>query len=439
MSDETKKVPYNDEVERSLLGSMLRSKESLAEGLHLITEEDFYRDKNRYIFRAMHTLSEKRENVDMIMVSSLLRDWGLLNEIGGDLYMAEILESGITSYHAKEYAMIIKEKSVRRSLISASALIKDAALVAEEGQDALEVAERVIFDISNGKRVTGLVKVSDLLGDITEDLLDEDRDPNQLRGLKTGFIDLDHKLNGLKPGQLVLVAARPSMGKSSLGMNIAQNVALHQGGNVCVFSLEMDAQQLIYRVLSSEVNVNLGDILKGSLDGQDRKKILHGLNLLNNSKLFIDETPGITVMNIRSMLRRHQMEYGDVDLVVVDYLQLMEGSGGDNRQQEISGISRGLKSIAREFNCPVMAISQLSRAPELRGDRRPILSDLRESGAIEQDADVVLFIYRDDYYNEDSPEPNVAEIKVAKQRNGETGTIKLAWLGQYTMFHNLKK
>lgn len=438
MSD-VKVTPYNEEAEQTLLGSMLISKEALAESLHLLKEHDFYSTKNQYVFNAIRSLAENQENVDLLMVSSYLKDHGQFKEIGGESYMAKLLELGSLSYHAKEHAQIIKEKSVRRSLLSASDLIKDVALTAPDGQSALHKAEEVIFEIASGKRVTGLVRVSETLEHITDELLDEDRDPNQVKGLMTGLVDLDHKLNGLKPGQLILVAARPSMGKSSLGMNIGQHVALRQKGNVCVFSLEMDAEQIIYRILSSETNVPLGDILKGNIEGKDRNKVLHGLNQLNNANLYIDETPGVNVMSMRSMLRRHKMEHGDIDLIIVDYLQLMEGSGGDNRQLEISGISRGLKSIAREFNCPLIAISQLSRAPELRSDRRPILSDLRESGAIEQDADVVIFIYRDDYYNENSEEPNVAEVKVAKQRNGETGTVKLAWLGQFTLFHNLIK
>ena len=305
--------------------------------------------------------------------------------------------------------------------------------------DVLEEAEKKIFSLSDENAQKGLVHVGAGLAEMMEHIEEASANPGGMRGLSTGFIELDLKTNGLQKGELVLVAARPSMGKSALALNMAQHAAIHDNKNVCVFSLEMGTLSLVFRLVASEYLINLSNILKGTLSPDETRKFVRGMGNLSEAPLYIDDTPGISIAQMRSKLRRHEAEHGPVDLVVVDYLQLMDGGGGENRQVEISGISRGLKALAKEFDCPVLALSQLSRSPETRGDKRPLLSDLRESGAIEQDADLVMFIYREDYYNKDTEFKNISEINIAKQRNGETGVVKLAWLGQHTKFADLHR
>lgn len=431
--------PHSIDLERALLGSMIQNKRALSVGIEELQVYDFYDDKNGIIFQALYELSQKTDSIDLSMIRDYLTDKGTLLRVGGIEYLLQLSDAGLRPYHAPQYVEAIREKSMRRKLIAAAENISEISKDTSKEGDVLEKAEKMIFDLADQRNQLGLVHVGNELSVMMDALEEASTNPDGMRGISTGFPELDLKTNGLHKGELVLVAARPSMGKSALAMNIAQHAALHQDSNVCVFSLEMGRTSLLYRVLASEYLIPLSNILRAKLTGEDWKKLSRGVGMLSKTPLYIDETSGISVMQMRSKLRRHAMEHGSVDLVIVDYLQLMDGGGGENRQVEISSISRGLKGLAKEFNCPVIALSQLSRGPETRGDKRPMLSDLRESGAIEQDADVVLFIYRDDYYNKDSEFKNISEIIIAKQRNGETGTVKLAWLGQHTKFAPLHR
>lgn len=431
--------PHSINLERALLGAMIQDKFALSVGIEQLNVYDFYDDKNGLVFQAIYELSRRSDNVDLAMVSDYLESKGTLLRAGGVEYLLQLTDEGLLTYNAMQYAEGIKEKSMRRKLIAAAAEISDFSKDTSKDGDVLELAEKKIFDLADERNQEGLVHVASELSTMMDNLEEASANPEGMRGLPTGFPELDLKTNGLHKGELVLVAARPSMGKSALAMNIAQYAALHEDSNVCVFSLEMGRTSLLYRVLASEYLIPLSNILRAKLSGEDWKKLSRGVGTLSRTPLYIDDTSGISVMQMRSKLRRHKLEHGDIDLVVVDYLQLMDGGGGENRQVEISNISRGLKGLAKEFNCPVVALSQLSRGPESRSDKRPMLSDLRESGAIEQDADVVLFIYRDDYYHKDSESKNISEIIIAKQRNGETGTVRLAWLGQHTKFAPLHR
>ncbi len=417
-----------------MLGAMILNKAALAEGINGLTTEDFHYDTHRIIFKALQDLAREREDLDIITLASRLEDNGKLQGVGGRDYLSALTSEGILTYHAKEYVDILREKSLRRKLIQVGKQLAKEAVDNPEGQKLLEQAEKKLFEISQQGESQELMPLKDMLPELYTQIEEFSKDPDKLRGLPTGFVEMDAKTNGLQRSDLILIAARPSMGKSSLGMNIAQYAAFHENKNVCFFSLEMSRMQLLLRIIASEYMIPLGNLLTYRLTREDQLRFTHGIEQLDKAKLFIDDTAGITLMELRSKLRRHRLEQGAIDLIVVDYLQLMDGGGGENRQVEIAQISRGLKAIAREMNCPLIAISQLSRSPEARKDKRPMLSDLRESGAIEQDADLVMFIYRDDYYNSESLEKNVSEIHIAKQRNGETGTIKLTWMGPYTKF-----
>lgn len=432
-------LPHSIDVEKALLGSMLQNKKAMSIGIEQLEVYDFFDEANGLIFSAIFELAKKTDSLDITMVKDYLQDKGTLLRAGGVEYLVHLTEAGLRPYHALSYTQSIKEKSIRRKLIAAASEITQISKDTSGEVDVLAEAERRIFDLADDSTQKGLVNVGGELSALMDHIEEASQHPESMRGLSTGFIELDLKTNGLHKGELILVAARPSMGKSALAMNIAQHAALHDKKNVCVFSLEMGRTSLLYRVLASEYLIHLSNILSAKLTGEDWKKLSRGVGALSMAPLYIDDTSGISVMQMRSKLRRHRLEHGEIDLVVVDYLQLMDGGGKENRQVEISGISRGLKGLAKEFNCPVIALSQLSRAPELRGDKRPLLSDLRESGAIEQDADLVMFIYRDDYYKKDTELKNISEIIIAKQRNGETGTVQLAWLGQHTKFADLHR
>lgn len=427
-------LPHDISVERSMLGAMILNKSALAEGINGLVPEDFHYDTHRVIFKALQNLSREREDLDIITLASYLEDNGKLQGVGGRDYLNALTSEGVLTYHAKEYVDILREKSLRRKLIHVGKELAKEALDNPEGQKLLEQTEKKLFEISQLGESQQLMPLRSMLPELYAQIEEFSKDPDKLLGIPTGFIEIDTKTNGLQKSDLILIAARPSMGKSSLGMNIAQHAAFHEGKNVCFFSLEMSRMQLLLRIIASEYMIPLKNLLTFHLTREDQLRFTHGIEQLDKAKLFIDDTAGITLMELRSKLRRHRLEEGPIDLIVVDYLQLMDGGGGENRQVEIAQISRGLKAIAREMNCPLIAISQLSRSPEMRKDKRPMLSDLRESGAIEQDADLVMFIYRDDYYDKDSLEKNVSEIHIAKQRNGETGMVKLTWMGPYTKF-----
>lgn len=435
-----KTPPHDIRAEQSVLGAMILDKEAILDIIELIKSEDFYRQSHQVIFEAIMDLYEKNEPVDMITLGDALTSQEALENIGGIEYLNDLTTQGIITTNAKYYAKIIEEKSMLRRLIHASSEILDMGYSTEKAAAVLELAEKSIFDISQKKNRDGFSSIKEILIETYEEIEKAYASQDSITGLSTGFRDLDIKTSGLQRSDLILVAARPSMGKTAFSVNLCQNVATqNKDASVAVFSLEMAKAQLVQRMLATQAGVGLGKIRNGDLDAEDWAKLASASAPLSQAKIFIDDTPAVTVMEIRAKCRRLKMEHG-LDLIMIDYLQLMSGGGKqENRQQEISNISRGLKGLAREMDCPVIALSQLSRAPELRADHRPILSDLRESGAIEQDADIVMFLYRDEYYFNDSEKKGIGEIIIAKQRNGETGTVELAWLGDLVKFVNLEK
>lgn len=432
--------PQNIEAEQCILGSMLLDKEAIPTVTEIIKAEDFYREDHKEIFEAILDLYEKGNAVDVVTVSEQLKVRGSIDFVGGLAYITQIASSVPTTSNVKQYAGIVEEKSILRKLIKASNDIANMSYEAsEEISLIMDSAEMRIFDILQKRNQKGVYLVKDVLVDTFNKLEELYNTKGRIVGVPTGFIDLDNKTSGLNPSDLVLIAARPSMGKTSLALNIAQNAAVNHNVPVAIFSLEMSKEQLTNRFLSSEAMVDSQKIRTGMLEDDDWARLAKALGPLGEASIYIDDTPGISVAEIRAKSRRLKLEK-NIGLIIIDYLQLMQGrERAESRQQEISEISRSLKVLAKEVNVPVIAISQLSRAPEIRSDHRPILSDLRESGAIEQDADLVMFLYREDYYNPETEKKNIAEIIIAKHRNGSTGVVEVAWLGQYTKFANLER
>ncbi len=431
--------PHSIEAEQSVLGAMILDKDAITEVTDVIKTDDFYREAHKEIFGAIIDLYNKNEPVDLVTVSDQLILKGKLEETGGMAYLADLTSAGVVTTNARYYAKIIDEKSTLRRLIKASSEIIEYGYETQDAALVLDQAEKSIFDISQKQNREGMTAIREVLVNAYEEIERMYEHEGGLTGITTGFIDLDSKTSGFQRSDMILVAARPSMGKTAFSLNLCHNAALKGEGCVAIFSLEMSKEQLVQRLLSSEAHIPLGKIRNGDLEEQDWIDLTKGMSTLSNAKIFIDDTPAVTVMEVRAKCRRLKMEHG-LDMVMIDYLQLMSGGAGiESRQQEISNISRGLKGLARELNCPVVALSQLSRAPELRADHRPILSDLRESGAIEQDADVVMFLYRDEYYFPESEKKGIGEVIIAKQRNGETGTVELTWLGQFTKFVNIER
>jgi replicative DNA helicase len=430
--------PHSLEAEQSVLGAMILNKEAINTAIEIIRPDDFYKEANKEIFESILVLFNKNEPVDLITLSEELKRRGTLENIGGVTYLADISSSIATTANVKYYCKIVEEKSILRRLInSCDDVIAKSYENSDEVNAIIEKAEKSIFDITQGRHREGFSPISEVLLDSFSQI--EERAANQgtLTGLTTGFIDLDNKLSGLQKSDLVLLAARPSMGKTAISVNIVTNAALKAGASVAVFSLEMSKEQLVQRMISATAHVDLQKIISGRLEEEEWLQVINSMGPLSQANVFIDDTPGISLMEMKAKCRRLKIEKG-LDLVMIDYLQLMQLEGKqESRQQEISAISRGLKALAKEMDCPVIALSQLSRAPELRTDHRPILSDLRESGAIEQDADVVLFLYRDDYYNEDSEKKNIGEVIIAKHRNGPTGSIELVFKKEFTKFVNM--
>jgi replicative DNA helicase len=433
--------PQNIEAEQSVLGAILLDKEVLSNVTEIISGQDFYRDDHKEIFEAIMDLYERAEPIDLITVSEQLKARGSLDGVGGLEYLTNLANMVPTTANAKHYARIVEEKSILRRLIRVSSEIVNMGYEAsEEVSYVLDKAEKSIFDVLQKRNTQGFSPIKEVLIDTFNRLEELYNNKGFITGIATGFTDLDYKTAGLQNSDLVLIAARPAMGKTSFVLNIAQYAAIHAKVPVAIFSLEMSKEQLVNRMLCSEAMVDSQKIRTGKLEDSDWQKVARALGPLSEAPIYIDDTPGVTAMEIRAKCRRLKIEK-NLGLVVVDYLQLMQGrsKGHDSRQQEISEISRSLKILAKEINVPVLTLSQLSRAPEQRADHRPILSDLRESGAIEQDADIVMFLYRDDYYNPDTEKKNIVEAIIAKHRNGSTGTVELAWLGQYTKFANLEK
>ena len=435
-----KTMPHDINAEQSVLGSLLLDSDLIGDVMDVISNEDeFYHEAHKEVFRTIKQLFSEGKTVDLITVSDELTKNKLLETVGGFEYLTELSDVGTLIANVSNHAKIIHEKFMLRRLIRASTEIVDKGYESHDAELLLEEAESNIFEISQNRDKKGFQAISDVLQTTYEKIVQLHEDPNAMTGISTGFDALDEMTNGLQRSDMILIAARPSMGKTAFALNLCQNAAVKEKKSVAIFSLEMAADQLVKRMLAAQSLVSIGDIRTGQIEDDDWFKLARSSAQLAEAKVFIDDTPGITVAEIRSKCRRLKMNHG-LDMIMIDYLQLMSGGGkSENRQQEISTISRSLKGIAREMNCPVIALSQLSRASELRADHRPILSDLRESGAIEQDADLVMFLYRDEYYNPDTVDEKlkgIGEVIIAKQRNGETGKVYLAWLGKYTKFAN---
>lgn len=434
-----KTLPQSIEAEQSVLGSMILERNAIAQAAEALNENDFYRDSHKVIFKTIVEMFRKDMAVDLVTVLEDLKSSDMLERAGGVSYVSEISASVPTTANVGSYIKIVEEKSTLRKLIRASSeIIEEAYNKQGAVEDVLDKSQKRIFDIAEKKSSSDFEPLSQVLerGFIEIERLFNNK--GEITGVSSGFLDLDAKTSGFQKGDMVLVAARPSMGKTTFSLNIAENAALRDGKSVVIFSLEMSKEQLAYKLLCSEANVDMLKLRTGNLDDKDWENIARATGPLSKAKIYIDDTAGVSVMEMRSKCRRLKMEYG-IDMILIDYLQLMSGSSGsESRQQEVSEISRSIKALAKEMECPVIALSQLSRAPEQRADHRPMLSDLRESGSIEQDADVVMFLYRDEYYNKETEDKNMAECIIAKQRNGPVGTVKLAWLGQFSKFGNLE-
>ena len=433
--------PQSIEAERSVLGGLLIAADAWDSVAELIGPEDFYRSEHRQIFRQIRFLAEDNQEVDFVTVADRLQAGGELEAIGGHAYLAELAETTPSTANIRAYAQVVRERANLRRLIEAAQSIADAGFN-PQGRSASELideAERLIMQIGeHGAKSTGPQAVEPLIRATIDRLEELQLSGSDITGLSTGYTDLDRFTSGLQRSDLIIVAGRPSMGKTSFAMNMVEHAALAQPNPVLVFSMEMPAEQLVMRMLSSIGRVDQTGVRTGQLDQDGWSRVGQAAGKLKQAALFIDDTPALTPTELRSRARRVKREHGDIAMIMVDYLQLMRVAGAaDGRTAEISEISRGLKALAKEFHCPVVALSQLNRSLEQRTNKRPINSDLRESGAIEQDADVIMFIYRDEVYEPESPDKGVAEIILGKQRNGPIGTCRLAFIGEYTRFENL--
>ncbi|AST05934.1 replicative DNA helicase [Anoxybacillus flavithermus] len=433
--------PQNIEAEQAVLGAILLEPSALTTASEILIPEDFYRAAHQKIFRTMLQLSDRGEPVDLVTVTSELADANALEEVGGVSYLTELANAVPTAANVHYYAKIVEEKSILRRLIrTATSIAQDGYTREDEVDDVLNEAERKILEVSQRKNTSGFQNIKDVLVQAYDNIEMLHNRKGEITGIPTGFIELDRMTAGFQRSDFIIVAARPSVGKTAFALNIAQNVATRTGENVAIFSLEMGAQQLVMRMLCAEGNINAQNLRTGKLTPEDWGKLTMAMGSLSNAGIFIDDTPNIRVSEIRAKCRRLKQEQG-LGMILIDYLQLIQGSGRnrENRQQEVSEISRSLKALARELDVPVIALSQLSRSVEQRQDKRPMMSDLRESGSIEQDADIVAFLYRDDYYDKESENKNIIEIIIAKQRNGPVGTVQLAFVKEYNKFVNLER
>ena len=432
--------PHSIEAEQTVIGAMILNNQVIPEVEGIITGEDFYQKQFGIVFDTMVELYDEGSPVDLVTLGDRLKEKDVSPEISSVEYIGSIAASVPYSSNAKYYAQIVYEKSMLRQLIRVSTEIQNDCFADKDKlENIMETTEQKVFHVLNRQRASDYVPISQVVLNVLDRIHQASKTKNPVTGIPTGFIDLDRQLTGLQKSDLVLIAARPSMGKTAFALNIAEYASLRKNFCTAIFSLEMSKEQLVNRLLAMESRVDAQNIRTGNLSENDWDNLLEGMQTLASSKIIIDDTPGITVGEMRSKCRKYKLEKG-LDLVLIDYIQLMTGAGrSESRQQEVSEISRSLKALARELEVPVVALSQLSRAVESRTDHRPMLSDLRESGAIEQDADVVMFLYRDDYYHKDSEKKDICEIIVAKQRNGPIGTVELAWLPQYTKFMNLER
>ncbi len=433
--------PHNVEAERAVIGSMMMDAEAIQVAAEILVPEDFYNGQYGVIFSALTDMYHQGLGVDLVTIQNKLREIELPPELTSIEYIGSLLNSVPTSANIKYYAGIVQEKSVLRRLIKVTEKVTAQCYMDKQPlEEILDDTEKQVFDVVQKRSGSEFENIRDVVIRTLDSIEQAAKQKGHITGLETGFRDLDYKTAGLQKSDLILIAARPAMGKTAFVLNLAEYIALHSTSTIAMFSLEMSKEQLVKRMLAMNSKVDSQKIRTGSLEDEEWGKLVESVRRLGNSNLVIDDTSGITAAELRSKCRKLKIEKG-LDLVIIDYLQLMSGSGkrkGDNRQQEISDISRSLKVMARELNVPVIALSQLSRAVEQRPDKKPMLSDLRESGAIEQDADMVMFLYRDEYYNPDTELKGQAEVIIAKQRSGPTGSVHLAWLAQYTKFGNLE-
>ena len=435
-------MPHSVEAEQSVVGAMLMDKDAILAASEIICGDDFYQNAYGVIFDSMVELFNEGKPVDLITLQERLKEKEVPPEISSLEFVRDLVAAVPTSANVRYYAQIVSDKAVMRKLIKMNDELSNICYAGNEPlESVLEKTEKSVFQLLQNRNAGEYVPIRQVVMNALEKVEKASKSKGTVTGIPTGFIDLDYKLSGLQPSDLVLVAARPSMGKTAFVLNIAQYVAFKKDKCTAIFSLEMSKEQLVNRLFSLESQVDAQALRTGNMKDSDWEKLIEAAGIIGQSNLIIDDRPSISISELRSKCRKYKMEHG-LDLIIIDYLQLMSGSVGgrsESRQQEISDISRSLKALARELNVPVIALSQLSRAVEQRPDKRPMLSDLRESGAIEQDADVVMFIYRDEYYNKDSEYKKQAEIIIAKQRNGPVGTVHLAWLGEYTKFANLSR
>ena len=433
-------LPHSVEAEQSVIGSMIMDRDAIMTASEVITSEDFYQSQYGVLFDAMLELYNEGKPVDLVTLQERLREKDVPPEISSLEFVRDLLDAVPTSANVRHYATIVQEKSMLRKLFKVNEDIANTCYLArEKTEDILEETEKKIFDLLQYRSTGDFVPIKQVVLNALDKIEKASKNKGTVTGIPTGFIDLDYKTSGFQPSDLILIAARPSMGKTAFVLNVAQHMAFKEGKTVAIFSLEMSKEQLVNRLFSLESKVDSQALRTGNLTDEDWAKLIEGAAVVGKSNLIIDDTPGISIAELRSKCRKFKLEH-DLGIIIIDYLQLMSGGKhSESRQQEISEISRSLKAVARELNVPVVALSQLSRAVEQRPDHRPMLSDLRESGAIEQDADVVMFLYRDDYYNKDTDKKNIAEVIIAKQRNGPIGTVELVWLPNYTKFANMKK
>ncbi|MBQ4537853.1 MAG: replicative DNA helicase [Lachnospiraceae bacterium] len=433
-------LPHSIEAEQSVIGSMIMDREAITVASEIIMGEDFYSRQYGVLFDTMVELNDEGKPVDVVTLQDRLREKDVPPEVSSLEFIREIMTSVYTSANIKHYANIVAEKATLRKLIRLNEEIANTCYTGKENLEViLEDTEKRIFELVQKRNTGEFVPIRQVVMNAMDKIEKASKNKGNVTGVATGFIDLDYRTAGMQPSDLILVAARPSMGKTAFVLNIAQHVAFKLNETVAIFSLEMSKEQLVNRLFSLESRVDSQHLRTGNLSDTEWEKLIESAGVIGKSNLIIDDTPGISISELRSKCRKYKLEH-NLQMIIIDYLQLMSGSGrgGDSRQQEISDISRSLKALARELNVPVIALSQLSRAVEQRPDHRPMLSDLRESGAIEQDADVVMFIYRDDYYNKDTEKKGIAEIIIAKQRNGPIGTVDLVWLPDYTKFANME-
>ncbi len=433
-------MPNSIEAEQAVIGSMLIDQEAIVIASEIVQVEDFYNRQYGILYEAMLELNNERKQVDIITLMDRIKEKDVPEDIVNLEYMRDIIAAVPTSANIRYYAGIVAEKATLRRLIRVAGEIENNCYDGKENIEyILDDTEKKVFDLVQRRNTEDFEPIDKAVIHAVEAIEAAFRAGGSITGIPTGFIDLDYMTSGLHGSELILIAARPAMGKTAFVLNIAQHMAFKQKKSVAIFSLEMGKEQLINRLFALEGNIEAGHLRNGQLDDSEWDKLAEAASVIGDSKLIIDDTPGITVQSLRSKCRKYKLEKG-LDIIIIDYLQLMTGSGKiESRQQEISEISRSLKLLARELNIPVIALSQLSRAVESRPDKRPMMSDLRESGAIEQDADIVMFIYRDDYYNKDTDKKNISEIIIGKQRSGPVGTVELVWMPEYTKFGNIEK